>query len=413
MLSRLLATTAIVLMVMFSGCSVYMATKQPPKKDTSVLHKNAARSLIIAELGKPVYTEKTKDGRMDIFKFTQGYSEGAKTSRAVLHGTADVLTLGLWEIVGTPTETIYNGDDVRMEAHYDKNDKLQRVVVLTNNLDIKDKSLLPKTNEADTDSKALLKQYREVRSQYILSETDEPRPDSYALVIGIRDYRQNPDVPYADLSAMAFAELLHTTYGLPQQNIILLLNGDASSGQIKAKVALLKELASPKGDIYLYYAGHGVPGKNGDAYILPADMSADAIAFEPSLKLSSLYHSLAEAKAKHVFAFMDSCFSGKDDSGKLLYKGVAPVLKVKKTAVDKKKLTVLTAGKSTDFANALDEKKQRLFTYYLIKELSGGDTDLQKIYPRLEAKVRSASLSKGVGYKQVPQLYGDPKAPLQ
>ena len=414
-MTKRILTAAVLFILLLSGCSVYKAVHQPPKKDTSVLHKNAARSLVISELGEPIYTEKTENGRMDIFKFTQGYSEGVKTSRAVLHGTADVLTLGLWEVVGTPAETIYSGNDVRLEAHYDKNDKLQSVNVLTDNLDIEDKSVLGTEGRTARQQEAadLLKTYREVRREYIFGESDRPRPESYALVIGIRNYKQNPEVPYADLSAMAFAELLHTTYGLPKENIIVLLNDEASSGQIKAKIALLKELANPKGDLYFYYAGHGVPGKHGNAYLLPADMSADTIQYEPSLQLDAVYRELAKAPARHAFVFLDSCFSGKDDSGELLYKGVAPVLKVKKGSVPRRKMTVMTAGKSTDFANALDEKRQRMFTYYLIEALSGGEKNLVKPYARVKYNVKKASLSKGTSYKQIPQLYGNPSAPLE
>ena len=38
---------------------------------------------------------------------------------------------------------------------------------------------------------------------------------------------------------------------------------------------------------------------------------------------------------------MDSCFSGKDDTGELLYQGVAPVMRVNKTKIKNKKLISL------------------------------------------------------------------------
>jgi len=110
-------------------------------------------------------------------------------------------------------------------------------------------------------------------------------------------------------------------------------------------------------------------------------MSADSIHLEPNLKLDNIYKKLSKAQAKNVFVFMDSCFSGKDDEGSLLYKGVAPVLRTKKTVISSNKLTILTAGKSTDFANDFQAKQQRMFTYYLIKELASGSKNLNKIYP--------------------------------
>ena len=141
-------------------------------------------------------------------------------------------------------------------------------------------------------------------------------------------------------------------------------------------------------------------------------MSADSIHLEPNLKLDNIYAKLSQAQAKNVFVFMDSCFSGKDDKGGLLYKGVAPVLRTKKTVISGNKLTILTAGKSTDFANDFQAKQQRMFTYYLIKELASGSKNLNKIYPDIQSDVKRASLRKGIGYKQVPQIYGNKKVSL-
>lgn len=113
-----------------SGCAAYMAANQPGKKDVAVLSKGQPRARLIAELGPPISTE-TKDGvRRDIFKFTQGYHTAAKVGRAVLHGAADVVTLGLWEVVGTPTEGYFNGTEVSAEVIYDANDNVDRIVPL-------------------------------------------------------------------------------------------------------------------------------------------------------------------------------------------------------------------------------------------------------------------------------------------
>ena len=419
--SKFFSLFAIVLLTFFAnGCSVYMAVNQPEAKDTSVLHKNAKRNDVIAALGEPIRTKKTGKGRIDTVQFVQGYSEGTMATRAIVHGTADVLTLGLWEAVGTPTEMLLNGEKIRLQLFYDKHDRLQKVGVLNGSIDIDDKSLLfgqtapkPHTATVSDSQKRLLDTYRQIRSEYNFHETAHKNPDAYALVIGINHYRLNPDVPYADLSAMAFAELANKTLGVPRENIVMLTNDDASSGQIKAKLYLLKELVNPNGNLYVYYAGHGVPGKDGSAYLLPADMDAGSIALEPALRLDNIYATLAKLPAKRVYVFIDSCFSGKDDSGELLYHGVAPVLKVKKVDVAAKKLTVMTAGEATDFANGYDAKAQRLFSYYLIKTVGEGEIDTRAVYAHVKNEVRRVSLQRGTAYKQIPQLYGNASVPLR
>ncbi|MCQ4189691.1 MULTISPECIES: hypothetical protein [Methylocystis] len=114
-----------------SGCSVYMATKQPDAKNVDLFTVGTPRTLMLAEFGMPAATE-TKNGRTyEIFKFVNGYTAGAKAGRAVFHGAADVVTLGLWEVVGTPTEGVFfTGDEMVFRVRYDKDDRIDEVVAL-------------------------------------------------------------------------------------------------------------------------------------------------------------------------------------------------------------------------------------------------------------------------------------------
>ncbi len=262
------------------------------------------------------------------------------------------------------------------------------------------------TNNINQNDFAKTSYKNEIKQEYNFSKANVNNPDSFALVIGINLYKQNTSVEFADLSALAFEDLAINTLGIPKENVITLLNDDATSGQLKAKFELIKELADSNGNLYIYFAGHGVPGKDGNTYILPNDMSADSIHLEPNLQLNTIYSKLAKSQAKNVFVFMDSCFSGKDDKGELLYKGVAPILKRNvENSVDNK-LTILTAGGANDFANDYSDKKQRLFSYFLIKELASGKSDLKEVYSSIKNEIKRTSLMKGIGYKQVPEISG-------
>src|SRR5690348_4886283 len=107
-----------------AGCAVYMAANQPDKKDVGVLKSGTPRSAVLAELGTPIETTMRGGSKVDVFSFTQGYSSIEKGGRAVLHGAADVLTLGLWEVVGTPIEGYANGTKVSVEITYDRDDRV-------------------------------------------------------------------------------------------------------------------------------------------------------------------------------------------------------------------------------------------------------------------------------------------------
>jgi hypothetical protein len=113
-----------------AGCAVSMATKQPDKKDLSVLRPRVTRSQVVAELGQPAAYEQRDGRRVEVFAFTQGYSKATKTTRALAHGVADVITLGLWEVVGIPAETYFSGTDVKVEITYDEKDCVEQVSVL-------------------------------------------------------------------------------------------------------------------------------------------------------------------------------------------------------------------------------------------------------------------------------------------
>ena len=119
------------LIVLSTGCSVYMAANQPSAKNVDLFRVGTPRSALLAEFGYPTSTETKADGKKyDIYRFTQGYSGGAKAGRAVLHGVADVLTLGLWEIIGTPVEAINDGNLTAYEVSYGNDDRVDQVISL-------------------------------------------------------------------------------------------------------------------------------------------------------------------------------------------------------------------------------------------------------------------------------------------
>lgn len=129
---KILAGSAFLLIYLigFSGCSVFMAAKQPDKKDVSLFRVGTPRAMLLAEFGLPIVAEERNGRKFEIYKFVNGYSTGAKAGRAVLHGTADILTFGLWEVVGTPTEGVFNGNENTFRVRYDKDDRVDEVVAL-------------------------------------------------------------------------------------------------------------------------------------------------------------------------------------------------------------------------------------------------------------------------------------------
>ena len=122
-----------IVLVLMTSCSVYMAAKQPDAKNVDLFAVGTPRAMLLAEFGLPVVAETREGKKYEIFKFTDGYSAGAKAGRAVFHGAADVLTLGLWEVIGTPTEGVFDGDEMAFQVRYDPNERIDEVVALSKN----------------------------------------------------------------------------------------------------------------------------------------------------------------------------------------------------------------------------------------------------------------------------------------
>jgi len=114
-----------------TGCAVKSALNQPNKKDLSVFDKGTPRYEVASELGKAIDIQKNDDGTTtDTYSFIQGYSKNVKVGRAIGHTIMDIVSFGLWEVIGTPAEVIVNGDKVVVRVKYDKSELVDKVTVI-------------------------------------------------------------------------------------------------------------------------------------------------------------------------------------------------------------------------------------------------------------------------------------------
>jgi hypothetical protein len=230
--------------------------------------------------------------------------------------------------------------------------------------------------------------------------------------VAIENYSETDPVIYASRSAKAMTKILQKRLGIDNRHTYALIDVDATSGRIKDSLTRLLQNVKLGDSIYFYYSGHGVPGSTGDAYILPRDKVVDFIDKEEAFKLENIYKQFSQSRAKHTFAFIDACFSGRTDDVSV-FKGVAAgLIKQKKSAFDKEKLTILTAGNEHQFSNSFSSKKHRLFSYYLAEALLDGISGINHLYKRVSVKVLETSIALGDRYAQEPQLYGNSKVGL-
>jgi hypothetical protein len=105
-----------------AGCSVGMALSGSQNPDLGAVRTGATRGEIELHLGTPTRSTLLEGGhRADVYEYEVGNEPSA--GRAAGHAVMDVLTLGIWEIVGTPIEGV-QGEKYTATIVYDENDKV-------------------------------------------------------------------------------------------------------------------------------------------------------------------------------------------------------------------------------------------------------------------------------------------------
>lgn len=126
MITRLSKWLPLLLAISYTsaGCSVIMAASGSKERNIGAVTIGQDREVVVLHLGSPTRTLATSDGRSDIYELERGNEPSA--GRAALHGGLDVLTLGIWEVVGTPIEAM-QGEKFTVTIHYDSADKVTKI----------------------------------------------------------------------------------------------------------------------------------------------------------------------------------------------------------------------------------------------------------------------------------------------
>jgi protein O-mannosyl-transferase len=82
---------------------------------------------------------------------------------------------------------------------------------------------------------------------------------TFAVVVGISDYQNIPDLKYADKDAEAFADFLRSAPGgsLDKNHLQLLTNQNATAGKVGAALGALIDQVKEGDHVIIYFSGHG------------------------------------------------------------------------------------------------------------------------------------------------------------
>ncbi len=252
-------------------------------------------------------------------------------------------------------------------------------------------------------------------SEQLFADVDLPpktnmnNPNGIGVVIGIENYQYVPDATYAYNDAEVFREYLADTLGFKKQKIKIATNSKATQAELNKLLGsngwLSRNVVKGKSDLVVYFSGHGIANqKDKSTGILPFDVDPN---YSVGLPLKKLYKDLNAMGARSVTVYLDACFTGQTRDAKMLIADARPIIILPKEQDIPDKVNVLSAASGSQISGAIKEKEHGLFTYYVLRGLSGdADANQDKV---VKLKELSNFVSKNV--KEHAALYGREQFP--
>ncbi len=228
-----------------------------------------------------------------------------------------------------------------------------------------------------------------------------------ALVIGVSSYQHIDSLRFADDDAVEFAGYLlqNKTLQIHPDNLILLTNEKARSGDILAALSSLVDHSDTGDQIFFYFSGHGdveVTEKDNMGYLLVYDTPKNNYATGgiSVAMLQKIFTSISE-KGVRLFMVTDACRAGHLAGGAA---GVSHTAKAF-SAQWKNEIKILSAQPDELSFEGKDWGDGRgVFSFYLVKGMAGYadfNKDSLVTLSELEQYV-GLQVSEATKYKQQP-----------
>ena len=204
-------------------------------------------------------------------------------------------------------------------------------------------------------------------------------PEGVAVIIGNRNYEHAHEVRYAHRDADAFRRYVVDVLGFSPERVLdyrdatlaemLDVFGAKGHWERTALWSLLD--VDGRSDVVVFYSGHGLPGRDGQGYLLPADGHPG----RPQLNgyaIETLEENLGNLNARSFAVYLDACFSGASHAGALVANVSGMWREKPLPGPSADRMAVLTATSAAETAYWDEEAGHGMFTHYLLDALYGG-----------------------------------------
>ncbi len=236
-----------------------------------------------------------------------------------------------------------------------------------------------------------------------------PGAKVWAVVCGVATYDHMPVLRYTDDDAYRFYAFLKSPEGgaLPDQQIRVLIDEDATHENILENISQIFGMAGPDDLVVFYFSGHGLNGS-----FLPIDFDG----YNNKLLHEEIAAAFARTKARFKLCVADACHSG----GLLAMRSGEPepmlVQFYQSLSKSVSGTALIMSSKADETSLESSGLRQGVFSHFLIRGLKGeADTNSDKVvtveelYDFVNKKVREYTANR-----QSPVLKGtyDPKMPV-
>ncbi|MEL6348391.1 MAG: SUMF1/EgtB/PvdO family nonheme iron enzyme [Myxococcota bacterium] len=231
------------------------------------------------------------------------------------------------------------------------------------------------------------------------------------VIVAIEDYSLVGDIPGARDNGLDWYSYLTEGRGISARRVKLLINQQAVREEIVAAVSAAAEQVQPGGTLWFVFIGHGAPSEDGrDGLLIGWDTQQTANSvYARGLPQKELIRLLESNKDAEPLAIIDACFSGQLDDEQALVDGLMPLVPTYATASGRRS-TILSAGRSNEFAGPLPGADRPAFSYLALGALYGwgdqnddGDVNAEEVVDYSLGVLNALPL----GRSQTPSLVGD------
>ena len=232
------------------------------------------------------------------------------------------------------------------------------------------------------------------------------------LVIGIEAYRDSRlDLRCARSDAKAIYKLMiDPECGMfPKQNVVLLLDTEATSQNVWRSLAGLRRSAGENDVVWVYYAGHAA-SEDSNVYWVTYDTDVDDL-YATGLGNDQVSKVLTDIRARQLIVLLDCCHAAATSIQKNPTRS-APTGEDILAAYKGKGRITLSSSDGKQKSVELGDVGHGAFTYFLEKGLRGeadqdgdGVVSANELWEYLRGKVAEAS--QKVGNRQTPMLMGE------